>query len=274
MTGVLAGIEDEAGIELRGAEAFVGTSAGAIVAARLAAGRAPRRRPPAPAAARRAAPEADGAAPACCASAARWGWAATAPLAPCAPARSRRPAARWCARPAVARAGQRAHARPAARRDRALRRALRRAPARVLRRPALGQARRLRCAGRPAGQRGGRGGGVVRDPVGLRPGADRRARVRRRRRVERDEPRRRPRPPRHRGAVPGPDRVAALAPAQAFRVAISVELQVLRRRGAHVRHVGPDDEAAAAMGTDFVATAPAAAALAAGHRQGRALAAG
>ena len=31
---------------------------------------------------------------------------------------------------------------------------------------------------------------------------------------------------------------------QAFRVAIAVELQVLRRRGARVRHVGPDAEAA------------------------------
>jgi NTE family protein len=43
MTGVLAGIEDAAGFEFRRVEAFVGTSAGSIVAARLAAGRAPRR---------------------------------------------------------------------------------------------------------------------------------------------------------------------------------------------------------------------------------------
>jgi NTE family protein len=41
MTGVLAGIEDAAGIELRRVEAFVGTSAGSIVAASLAAGLAP-----------------------------------------------------------------------------------------------------------------------------------------------------------------------------------------------------------------------------------------
>jgi hypothetical protein len=39
-----------------------------------------------------------------------------------------------------------------------------------------------------------------------------------------------------------------------------------------VRHVGPDAESSAAMGTDFMATGPAAAALAAGHRQGRTLA--
>jgi NTE family protein len=38
MTGVLAGIEDESGADMRDVEAFVGTSAGAIVAARLAAG--------------------------------------------------------------------------------------------------------------------------------------------------------------------------------------------------------------------------------------------
>jgi NTE family protein len=45
MTGVLAGIEASSGLDLRETETFVGTSAGAIVAARLAAGRRPR--PPA-----------------------------------------------------------------------------------------------------------------------------------------------------------------------------------------------------------------------------------
>jgi NTE family protein len=43
MMGVLAGIEDAAGLDLRDCEAFVGTSAGSIVAAHLAAGRSPRR---------------------------------------------------------------------------------------------------------------------------------------------------------------------------------------------------------------------------------------
>jgi NTE family protein len=38
MTGLLAGVEDAAGIDLRESECFVGTSAGSIVAARLAAG--------------------------------------------------------------------------------------------------------------------------------------------------------------------------------------------------------------------------------------------
>src|SRR5579875_694195 len=43
MMGVLAGLEDAAGFDLRDCESFVGTSAGAIVAAHLAAGRTPRR---------------------------------------------------------------------------------------------------------------------------------------------------------------------------------------------------------------------------------------
>src|SRR3954454_16970152 len=43
MTGMLAGIEDATGSDLRRVEAFVGTSAGSIVAARLAGGRSLRR---------------------------------------------------------------------------------------------------------------------------------------------------------------------------------------------------------------------------------------
>jgi NTE family protein len=43
MMGVLAGIEVAAGLDLRDCEGFVGTSAGAIVAAHLVAGNAPRR---------------------------------------------------------------------------------------------------------------------------------------------------------------------------------------------------------------------------------------
>jgi NTE family protein len=43
MTGVLAGVEAETGFDLRRCEAFVGTSAGAIVAAHLVAGESPRR---------------------------------------------------------------------------------------------------------------------------------------------------------------------------------------------------------------------------------------
>jgi NTE family protein len=43
MMGVLGGIEDGAGLDLRRCEYYVGTSAGAIVAAHLVAGRSPRR---------------------------------------------------------------------------------------------------------------------------------------------------------------------------------------------------------------------------------------
>jgi NTE family protein len=43
MMGVLAGLEDGAGVDLRDCDAFVGTSAGSIVAAHLTAGMPPRR---------------------------------------------------------------------------------------------------------------------------------------------------------------------------------------------------------------------------------------
>ncbi len=43
MMGVLAGLEDAAGLDLRRCEYFIGTSAGAIVAAHLVAGESPRR---------------------------------------------------------------------------------------------------------------------------------------------------------------------------------------------------------------------------------------
>lgn len=43
MSGVLAGVEDAAALDFRDVEDFVGTSAGSIVAARLAAGERPRR---------------------------------------------------------------------------------------------------------------------------------------------------------------------------------------------------------------------------------------
>src|SRR5205823_5596077 len=45
MMGVLAGIEDATGFDMRRCEHFVGTSAGSIVAAHLVAGNAPRRPP-------------------------------------------------------------------------------------------------------------------------------------------------------------------------------------------------------------------------------------
>src|SRR4051794_14785727 len=60
----------------------------------------------------------------------------------------------------------------------------------------------------------------------------------------------------------------------AFRVASSLEIQGLRRRGARVLHVAPDVRAAAAMGANFMAPSRATPALAAGYAQGRRLVAG
>ena len=98
MNGVLAGIEEAAGLDFRRVEALVGTSAGSIVASRLAAGRRPRRpgsptpaeAPDERAGAETPAPEeipedaAPGAVGRALRDAARWGLAATVPLAPAA----------------------------------------------------------------------------------------------------------------------------------------------------------------------------------------------
>ena len=65
-------------------------------------------------------------------------------------------------------------------------------------------------------------------------------------------------------------RMAALR--GAFRVASELELQALRRRGAQVIHVAPDDGASAAMGMNFMAESHTVGALRAGYAQGRRLA--
>jgi NTE family protein len=57
-----------------------------------------------------------------------------------------------------------------------------------------------------------------------------------------------------------------------FRAASALELQALRRRGAQVSHVWPDAAASAAMGPNLMAPGRAAAALGAGYRQGLELA--
>src|SRR5215207_3359025 len=87
MTGVLGGIEERAGVDFRAVESFVGTSAGSIVAAGLAAGRSPRRPSEELAAEAEDAGGEDepgpGAGPgrAALREAARWGWALSAPVA-------------------------------------------------------------------------------------------------------------------------------------------------------------------------------------------------
>jgi NTE family protein len=57
----------------------------------------------------------------------------------------------------------------------------------------------------------------------------------------------------------------------AGRTAAELEASALRRRGARVRIVGPDRTAAEAMGGDFMATGPSGEVLRAGYRQGRAM---
>jgi NTE family protein len=272
MTGVLAGIEDEAGVDLGRVEALVGTSAGAIVAARLAAGaplRRPRRR--AAAAAREAEPDGHRG---LLRSAARWGWAATSPLAPVAtalatPGGALVRSAMLARSPDTGRALGRLHdemERSGARFDGRL---------------------RVCCVDKRSGRRvvfGAPGAprATVADAVTAScaiPWVFAPVRIGEREYVDGgvwsvtnlDAA-----PARRDTEVLCLDPTASLRSPlrQAFRVAISVELQILRRRGARVRHVGPDDDAAEAMGTDFMAPAQSTAALAAGHRQGRALAAG
>jgi NTE family protein len=273
MTGMLAGIEDEGGADLRGVESFVGTSAGAIVAARLAAGtplRRPRRQPVAAA----AATEADGQRYGLLRTAARWGWAATAPLAPVATALSA-PGGALVRSAVLARAPD--TGRTLARLHDELERSGARFDGRL----------RVCCVDRRSGRRvvfGAPGAprATVADAVTAScaiPWVFAPVRIGERDYVDGgvwsvtnlDAA-----PARRDTEVLCLDPTASLRSRlrQAFRVAISVELQVLRLRGARVRHVGPDPEAAEAMGTDFMATASSAAALAAGHRQGRALAAG
>ncbi len=89
MTGLLAGVEAEAGLDFREVETFLGTSAGSIVAASLAAGRRPRRPadgdgPSAEEAAFDGGEDGATASPAAgiARTAARWGGAVAAPFAP------------------------------------------------------------------------------------------------------------------------------------------------------------------------------------------------
>jgi NTE family protein len=280
MTGVLAGIEDGAGVDVREAEALVGTSAGAMVAARLAAGERPRR-PPAGGEAGAGAqpsgagdaggPGAAGAGAALVRTAARWGWAATAPLAPVATALT-------APGGAVLRSALLARAPDSGRRLSRLHGEM----------EALGSRfdGRLRvCAvDKRSGRRvvfgaPGAPAASVADAVVAScaiPWVFAPVRIGDREYVDGgvwsvtnlDAS-----PARRDTEVLCLDPTAALRSAlrQALRVAVTVELQILRGRGARVRHVVPDESAAAAMGGDFMAPGPVAAALAHGYRQGRTL---
>jgi NTE family protein len=269
MNGVLAGIEDAADLDLRRVEAFVGPSAGAIVAARLAAGGRPPRPPGRRPTDRRDEPADEGGG--LVRTAARWGWAATAPLAPLATALAA-PGGAFLRSALLARApdtGRRLSGVQAeldasgTRFDGSLRICCvdRRSGRRVVfgapGAPAatVGQAVAASCAipwvFAPVriGDRDYVDGGVWSlTNLDVAPAG-------------RDT------------QVLCLDPTAALKSTmrQAFRLAVAVELQILRGRGARVQHVTPDHEAAETMGTDFMASGAAPAALAAGYHQGRAL---
>jgi NTE family protein len=272
MTGVLGGVEDAARLDLRRVEAFVGTSAGSIVAARLAAGE-PLRRPGRGRTASSGAGRGEAEGRGLVRTAARWGWAATAPLAPLATALAA-PGGAFLRSALLARApdtgrtlaGLRSEAdasgahfdgrlRVCCVDKRSGRRVVFGAPGAP--RASVGEAVAASCAipwvFAPVriGEREYVDGGVW--SVTNLDAA----------------------PARRDTQVLCLDPTARLSSPfrQAFRVAVAVELQILRGRGARVQHVTPDDEAAEAMGTELMGSGREAAALAAGHAQGRRLAA-
>jgi NTE family protein len=299
MHGVLAGLEDATGTDFTATEAFVGTSAGSIVAARLAAGR----RPPRPgggadaaapgfaeeaevaaatdddgAGARRFPRRTARAARGVARDAARVGWTLGAPLAGAAVAASAPVGA--AARAAVlGRAAS--HGRP-----------LHQLHARVARWGARFDGRLRICA-----VDAGTGRRVVFGAPGA-PGADvadavsascaipwvfAPVRIGDREYVDGGAWSVTNLDAAHAGpgtrilcldptaGLGGRDRrMAALR--GAFRVASGLEAQALKRRGATVEHVAPDAAAARAMGINFMAPGRATPALAAGYAQGRRLA--
>src|SRR3954454_3947053 len=285
MTGVLAGVEDAAGIDLRKVEAFVGTSAGSIVCARLAAGRSPRR-PEGSSGDDDVPEEAEGegrdgsVVGEALRTAGAPGWAATAPVASAAlaigtPAGALARAAVLGRMPAGARRLDRLHEhveRWGTRFDGRLR--ICAVDRRIGRRVVFG------APGAPAAEVadavlapcatpwvfapveiGGReyvDGGVwsVTNLDAAPAGRDTQVLC-----LDTIA-----------GLAPGDRRMAALR--RAFRAAAELETQLLRRRGARVQHVVPDAAAAEAIGTKLMDPAGSDRALAAGYRQGRAVAAG
>ncbi|WCB93897.1 hypothetical protein DSM104299_02620 [Baekduia alba] len=285
MHGLLAGVEDAAGVDFRDTEAFVGTSAGSIVAARLAAGRRPPR--PKDGAAADAAPglaetadaELDGAVGlrGIARDAARVGWALSAPITGAALAVSA-PAGALARAAILGRAA--GHGRPlsqlherverwGARFDDRLRVCTvdRRSGKRVVfgapgaPRASVADAVTASCAipwvfapvvidGREYVDGGA---WSVTNLDAARAGRDTY--------VLCLDPA---------AGLGGHDRRTA-ALRGAFRVASELEMQGLRRRGARVLHLAPDAGAADAMGANFMAPGRAAPALAAGYAQGRRL---
>jgi NTE family protein len=283
MTGVLAGIEAATGTDLRRVEAFVGTSAGSIVAARLAGGRSPRRPSDAPSGAEPPAP--DGGADSSAIrealrSAGAAAWAGTAPAASAAlalgaPGGALVRAAALARMPTGERRLDRLHdhvQRWGTRFDGRLRVCAvdRRTGRRVVfgapgAPPAeVADAVLASCAipwvFAPV-EIGGReyvDGGVwsVTNLDAAPAGRDTQVLC-----LDTIA-----------GLDPRTRKMAALR--GAFRVAAELETQLLRRRGARVRHVAPDAAAADAMGHNLMDPAGSDRVLAAGYRQGRVLAGG
>jgi NTE family protein len=288
MTGVLGGIEAAAGIDFRAVESFVGTSAGSIVSANLAAGRSPRRpsrdllREAEDASGEDQSAAGDaGRARTAAREAARWGWALSAPLAGAATAIG-------APGGALARSALLARAPSRGRRLDGLRRHVARSGVRFDGRlrvccvdKASGRRVVFGAPGAPAADVADAVAGSCAIPWVFTP-----ARIGGREYVDGgvwsvtnlDAA------PAGRGSdVLCLDPSASLGLAaggpmgalrQFFRVAAAVEIQVLRSRGARVRHVGPDRAAAALMGHNLMDPGPAQRVLAAGFRQGQALAAG
>jgi NTE family protein len=285
MTGVLAGLEEATDIDFRTVEGFVGTSAGAIVCANLVAGRSPRR-PRADLV--REAEEAGGEPPpasrhspagAAAREAARWGWALSAPLAGAATALG-------APGGALARSALLARAPSAGRRLDGLREHVARSGVRFDGRlrvccvdKATGRRVVFGAPGAPPAEVADAVAGSCAIPWVFAP-----ARIGGREYVDggvwsvtnldaapagRDSDVLCLDPSAGLGSGTGPLGLAR----QAFRVAAAVEIQILRNRGAHVRHVGPDGAAASLMGANLMDPGPAQRVLAAGFRQGRALAA-
>jgi NTE family protein len=271
MNGVLAGLQEATGFDARGAEAFVGTSAGSIVAARLASGRAPRRptdaTPPAPANG-----DDDHSGDGALRTALRWGWAATAPLAPAAvalatPGGALARSALLARSPHQGRSLQRLHAyleRAGARFDGRLRvccvdrasgrRVVFGAPGA----PAASVADAVTCscaipwvfAPVRIGERDYVDGGVwsVTNLDAAPTGRDTQV------------------------LCLNPTTALRSSMRHAFRAATAVERQLLRGRGTRVLEVGPDTGAVAAMGSNLMDEGRAAPALQAGYAQGLSLA--
>jgi NTE family protein len=283
MTGVLAGIEDAAAIDLRRVEAFVGTSAGSIVSARLAAGR-PLRRPKDGDDAAPPAGDGDGRSGSAVRGALRAAgaaaWAGTAPAASAAlalgaPAGALVRAAALARMPSGGRRLDRLHDHVAgwgSRFDGRLRVCTvdRRSGRRVVfgapgAPPAdVADAVLASCAipwvFAPV-EIGGReyvDGGVwsVTNLDAAPAGRDTQVLC-----LDTIS-----------GLDPRTRRMAAMR--GAFRVAAELEIQILRRRGARVCHIGPDAAAANAIGPNLMDRGAAQRVLAAGYRQGRAVAGG